>query len=56
MLVSDGHVVLDILPIRFNYGGRGASQEGGRDELESRRRRVGGVDALPTPRQTPLGS
>ena len=27
MFVSDGHMVLDILSIRFNYGGRGASQQ-----------------------------
>ena len=27
MFVSDGHVVLDIPPIRSNYGGRGASQQ-----------------------------
>ena len=27
MFDTDGHVVLDILPIRSNYGGRGASQQ-----------------------------
>ena len=27
MFVSDGHKVLDILPIRSDYGGRGASRQ-----------------------------